>query len=175
MHKARVRSMQRAAQKSRGGTPLRMADVYVDHPPQMASADKPHLDFSKFGKTEDFWKIITVIKAAHKGGIGTASEVSKLLNKLHLKTAIGETWTPRLAWFAGSAMRAQTQRSVEHSAHKPNDSKAAGDPTFNDQVARIVTSRLCEIQTAYEASKATLGDVGSDLMALKHRLEGKKP
>ncbi|MFZ1725471.1 MAG: hypothetical protein WAU13_02295, partial [Albidovulum sp.] len=103
MSKAKVRSMQRGAQKRSSEPVVRMQDIYKKSPPIIASEDRPHLDFLKYGKLEQVTKIKTVVEAAKKNEIGTASEICKILNKLSIKTAIGGKWTPRLVWFAAEA------------------------------------------------------------------------
>lgn len=168
MSKSKVRSMQRGAQKRSDQPPIPMQEIYKDHPPQISNMDKPHLNFIKFSKPAHVDKIKTVIEAADKNGIGTASEISRLLNKLLLRTAIGENWTPRLAWFAASEFRKQSRNAKRVHSLKQND-----ETKFQSLVKRAVNSRLDEIRNEFEASKPTLGEVLPELAALKMRLEGK--
>ena len=172
MHKATVRSMQRGAQYRSSETPIRMRDIYKEHPPRIASTDKPHLDFLKYGKPEQVVRIRMVIEAAKKNGIGTASEVSHLLNKLLIKTAIGEKWTPRLAWFAAAEIKAENQAHKARTTGGDIRGTSKSDTKFRDMVNRVVKSRLDEIRAEFEASKPTLGEASPELAALKKRLEG---
>lgn len=144
-----------------------MQDIYKNHPPRIASLDKPHLDFRKYGKPEQVAEIKLVIEAAKKNGIGTASEISRLLNKLLIKTAIGEKWTPRLAWFAAAAVTDHLRQT------RSTNSNAPGASQFRDKVNRLVKSRLDEIRAEFEASNPTLGETSPQLAALKKRLESK--
>lgn len=172
MRKAKVRSMQRGAQKRSGKSPIRMQDIYKKHPPKIASADKPHLDFLKYGKPEQIVLIRAVIEAAKKNGIGTASEISRILNKMLIKTAIGEKWTPRLAWFAAAAVKAH---NLPHEVRAPGRSiekQSRTETKFRDMVNRVVKSRFKEISSEIEASTPTLGEALPELAALKRRLEG---
>lgn len=149
-----------------------MQDIYSKHPPRIASADRPHLDFLKYGKPEQVVQITVVIEAAKKNGIGTASEISRILNKLLIRTAIGEKWTPRLAWFAASALAVHRTRSEKQSPHRGTDGKSQDEAKFRDKVNRVVKSRLAEIRDEFEASKPTLGEASPELMELKRRLAG---
>lgn len=171
MSKAKVRSMQRGAQKRSSEPPIQMQDIYKKHPPKIASADKPHLDFLKYGKPEQVLQIRTVIEAAKKNGIGTASEISRLLNKLLIKTAIGEKWTPRLVWFAAAAVRAHSSENRARSSGGGVGERSRAETKFHDMVNRVVKSRLEEIRTEFEESKPKLGDASPELMELKRRLE----
>lgn len=172
LHKAKVRSMQRGAQYRSSEAPIRMQDIYKEHPPRIASVDKPHLDFLKYGKPEQVVRIRTVIEAAKKNGIGTASEISHLLNKLLIKTAIGEKWTPRLAWFAAAAIKAENQAQKVRTTGGDIEGSSKSDTKFRDIVNRVVKSRLDEIRAEFEASKPTLGEASPELAALRKRLEG---
>lgn len=165
--------MQRGAQKRSSEPSIRMQDIYKKHPPKIASADKPHLDFLRFGKLEQVTKIQAVIEAAKKNGIGTASEISHLLNKLLIKTAIGDKWTPRLAWFAVSAIRSHGQDPDRRKIGQEIGNQQRSDAKFRDLVNRVVKSRLAEIKDEFEASKPTLGEASPELAELKRRLEGK--
>lgn len=172
MSKAKIRSMQRGAQKRSSAPPIKMGDIYKKHPPRISNQDKPHLDFLKFGKPEQVAQIKTVVEAARKNGIGTASEISKLLNKLLIKTAIGENWTPRLAWFASSAIRKDDSNSRRHAKPQTTRSSGNGDANFRTKVDRMIRSRLEEIHEEFNASTPTLGDSLPELAALKKQLEG---
>lgn len=163
--------MQRGAQKRSSEPPVKMQDIYKKHPPKIASVDKPHLDFLKYGKPEQVVRIKTVIEAAKKNGIGTASEISRLLNKLLIKTAIGEKWTPRLVWFAVAAIKAQRSESRPKLAGEGGAGHRLTETKFRDLVNRVVMSRLEEIQTEFENSKPKLGDTSPKLMELKRRLD----
>lgn len=167
MSKAKIRSMQRGAQKRSTAPPIKMSDIYKKHPPKISSQDKPHLDFLKFGKPEQVAQLKTVIEAAQKNGIGTASEISKLLNKILIKTAIGENWTPRLAWFAVSAMRS-TDQTKPQAARISNNA----DANFRTKVDRLIRSRLEAIHEEFDASRPTLGDSLPELAALKKQFGG---
>jgi hypothetical protein len=150
-----------------------MQDIYKDHPPTIASADRPHLDFLKFGRLAQVSKIKMVINAAKKNGIGKASEISRLLNKLLIKTAIGDKWTPRLVWFAVKAMTSKAEDPGERKATRASRTQAYEDAKFRDMVKRVVKSRLDEISDEFEASKPTLGEASAELADLKMRLERK--
>ncbi|MGI9370744.1 MAG: hypothetical protein ACR2O2_18095 [Ruegeria sp.] len=172
MSKAKVRSMQRGAQKRSEEAPIRMQEIYKNHPPRLANGDKPHLDFRKFGKPEQLDKIRTVILAAQQNGIDTASEVSCLLNKLLIKTAIGDSWTPRLAWFAAKVVKSDARASQRSTTPTARSSKK--DVHFRDLVNRVVKSRLEEIKDNFAASQPTLGDASPELLELKRTLEQKR-
>ncbi len=166
--------MQRGAQKRSSEPPVSMQEIYKKHPPKIASLDKPHLDFQKYGKPEQLTRIRTVIEAAKKNGIGTASEISRLLNKLTIKTAIGEQWTPRLAWFAARAVFDETSREADTKPYQKFEHQSRETTKFQDRVNRLVKSRLDAIRSDFEDSKPTLGDVSAELAALKKTLEGQK-
>ena len=172
MSKAKVKSMQRGAHKRSSEPPVSMQDIYSKHPPKIANSDKPHLDFLKYGKPEQVTQIVAVIEAAKKNGIGTASEISRLLNKLLITTAIGEKWTPRLAWFASSALAAHRARPEKQGLHRKLQGKSKDGLRFREKVNRVVKSRLDEIRDEFEASRPTLGEASPELMELKRRLEG---
>lgn len=171
LSKAKVRSMQRGAQKRPSASALRMRDIYDKHPPQMASADKPHLDFLKYGRLERINQITTVIDAAKKNGIGTAAEISHLLNKLLIKTAIGEKWTPRLAWFVAMAIKSQRDGSRVNFSSGTVRAHSDVETNFRDKVDVVVNSRLEEIRSEFEESRPKLGDALPELVQLKKRLE----
>ena len=170
MSKAKIRSMQRGAQKRDRGPPLNLHELYKKHPPRLAKADKPHLDFRRFGKLENVDRIKIVVLAAQKNGIGTASEISSLLNKLLITTAIGEKWTPRLVWFATSAIRAEHSSAAEA---KRLSNRSHNDAKFCDFVNRAIGSRLDEIQNEFDRTKPNLGDAYPELANLKKKLEKK--
>ena len=163
--------MQRGAQKRSNEPPIKMQDVYKKHPPKIASADKPHLDFLKYGKPEQVVRIRTVIEAARKNDIGTAAEISRLLNKLLIKTAIGEKWTPRLVWFAATAIRTQSNENKPEATGKVGAGQRLNETKFRDLVDRVIVSRLEDIRTEFENTKPKLGDASPELMELKKRLD----
>lgn len=163
--------MQRGAQKRSSEPAIKMRDVYERHPPKIASADKPHLDFLKYGRLERVEKIRTVIDAAKKNGIGTAGEISHLLNKLQIKTAIGERWTPRLAWFASAAVKIQGNEIKTRSSSGDSFGSSRSEVKFRDLVDLVVKSRLEEIQSQFEISVPKLGDALPELAELKRRFE----
>ncbi|GAA6159187.1 hypothetical protein NBRC116589_13610 [Ruegeria sp. HU-ET01832] len=172
MSKAKVRSMQRGAQKRSSSPKISMHDIYKKHPPRIATADKPHLDFLKYGKIDQAKQIKTVIEAARKNGIGSAAEISRLLNKLLITTAIGEKWTPRLAWFAASAVRSNTPQSKNLSVGT-DYKRSQNDTKFRNIVNRVVKSRLEEIESEFAASRPTLSEAAPELLELKKRLSRK--
>ena len=72
-----------------------------------------------------------IIRLYAKNGFRKPAEVSRLLNKEHRRTACGESWTPRLAWFLlklsfGSSAKVG-HRSVrkKHEAIEPRSIRAA--------------------------------------------------
>lgn len=170
MRKAKIRSMQRGAQKRDRDLPLNLQELYKKHPPKISKADKPHLDFIRFGKIDKFERIKTVIFAAQKNRIGSASQISSLLNKLSITTAIGEKWTPRLAWFVKSAIR--EERSTEANPKRPTN-RPHKDAKFHFQVNWASKIRLDEMRDKSKKSKLTLGDVCPELVDLKRNLENK--
>ncbi|WP_460273936.1 hypothetical protein [Celeribacter sp. ULVN23_4] len=170
MSKAKIRSMQRGAQKRSSKPPIKMQDIYKKHPPQLSSIDKPHLDFQKYGSLKDVARIKMIVEAARKNEIDTSSEISTLLNKLMIKTAIGEKWTPRLAWFVKRAVNSHGKALHPTKSHV-NQSRS--DREFHDLVRRVVKSRLEEIKSEFEASKPTLGDASPELARLKEQLESR--
>ena len=64
--KSKVRSMQRGAAKRNRSGPIDTHAAYSKHPPRIVSSDKPHLDFLKVGKMDQFERIVSVIEAAQK-------------------------------------------------------------------------------------------------------------
>lgn len=170
MHKSTVRSMQNAARNGAAQNPVYMRDIYKDHPPQISSADKAHLDFVKFGKSDEAEKIRMVISAAKKDGIGAAAEVSKLLNKLRLRTALGEPWTPRLAWFAAAEFRNAASQSLARTA---NATKAAAceSKAFSTTLRAAIKSHLESIREEFSASQPKLGDAHPGLSDLLKRIQ----
>lgn len=170
MHKSTVRSMQNAARNGAAQQPIYMRDIYKDHPPQISSVDKAHLDFVKFGKSGEAAKISMVVSAAKRNGIGAAAEVSKLLNKLHLRTALGEHWTPRLAWFAAAEFRnAEGQSPTRNgTATKPATSEIKA---FSTTVREAIKSHLQSIREEFAATQPKLGDAHPGLSDLLKRLQ----
>lgn len=162
--------MQNAARNGAAQQPVSMRDIYKDHPPQISSIDKAHLDFVKFGKSVEAAKICMVVSAAKKNGIGAAAEVSKLLNKLNLRTALGELWTPRLAWFAAAEFR---NAASQPPTKKGNASKAAASEStaFSTAVMAAIQSHLQSIREDFAASQPKLGDAHPGLSDLLKRMQ----
>lgn len=165
--KAKIQSMQRGALHREDAELFDKNELYRKHPPQIANSDKPHLDFIRFKKTERVPRILSVIKAARANGIGTASEVSGILNKIGVLTAIDEKWSPRLVWFAASAIL-QNDAQVRSLKHRNNSgSKSPPDRAeFERLVSRTVRSRLSDIQEGFHASRSALGDAAPELSQL---------
>ncbi len=164
--KSKIRSMQRgAAKRDRNPSPT-SREIYAKHPPKISSADRPHLDFIKYGRMERVSRIVMVIDAARRNGIGNAANIAAILNKTRTYTAIGERWTPRLAWFAVSALR-QTG-SKEPATRFP---VASGSVEFEKRIERAVRSRLDEIQSEFKKAKPKLGDVSLELRKLKDAMK----
>lgn len=162
--------MQRGAQKGDRDPPFNLHELYKRHPPRNSKADKPHLDFIRFGKVDNVKLIKVAILAAQKSDIGTASEISSLLNKLLITAVIGEKWTPRLVWFVTSAIRVErsTEANVKRRTNRPHK-----DAKFRDLVNRTIKSRLDGIRDEFDKSKLTLGDINPELAELKRKLEEK--
>jgi hypothetical protein len=86
-----------------------------------------------------------IIRLYAKNGFRKPAEVSRLLNKEHRRTACGESWTPRLAWFLlklsfGSSAKVG-HRSVrkKHEAIEPRSIRAA---TAKAEVASASTDPI---------------------------------
>lgn len=170
--KAKMRSMQRGAMK-REREFVKAQDIYRNHKPKRANADEPHLAFDQFSKAnteEMLFRMNVVSIAASRNGIGSASEVAKLLNKLNFRTAVGAPWTPRLVWFLRQDLKERfaTKRAEVTTAQREKDPELR---KFNDQVTRHVMSRLEAIRAEFEDSKPTLGDVAPGLAALAAKME----
>lgn len=93
--KARSRSMQRGAYK-RDSKP--MGGAGRSCPPRLTDRERPHFGLGTRTTDAFFSKLTPTLLAFHRSRF-PAAKVSQLLNARQLRTACGDPWTPRLAWF----------------------------------------------------------------------------
>lgn len=163
--KAKVRSMQRGA-ATRDREYVSARELYDQSPPKLT---KPELSHFQFGDRvfDDFFESISPRLAAASASGLTASQVSNVLNKAKIKTARGEEWTPRLAWFLMSVWRKVGKSQLKSSGKNDQQSHLDRD------VERLRVSRLKD-EMRKEFHLPTWADAFPDLLALKSRLEGER-
>lgn len=101
--KARSRSMQRGAYK-RDGRHLGKGVLHQACPPRLTDRERSHFGLGT-RTTDDFFTSLTPVLLAFHHNRFTAAKVSQLLNARQVRTACGDPWTPRLAWFLMSIWR----------------------------------------------------------------------
>ncbi len=123
--KSTVRSMQRGALMRSDEAPITNADLYKASPPLLTDDELAHFKFGNRSINDFFLGVSDVLKACHHSHLA-AAEVAKVLNKKKSRTACGETWTPRLAWFLMKTWRTvhyqkmKNERQAEKIANRRN-------------------------------------------------------
>jgi len=74
------------------------ADLYKLSPPLLADEEMAHFQFGNRSINDFFFGFSDILKACHHNHM-PAGDVSKILNTQNARTACGQAWSPRLAWF----------------------------------------------------------------------------
>jgi hypothetical protein len=98
MHKGKSKSMQRGA-AVRDRTSMSKEDFYSGTKIELTEAEVKHFHFGTNDVASFVGQIEPTIRHYANNGFRKPRDVSRLLNKEHKRTACGEAWTPRLAWF----------------------------------------------------------------------------
>lgn len=98
MHKGKSKSMQRGA-VVRDRTFVSKEEFYSGTRIELTEAEVQHFHFGTNDVVSFTDQIEPTIRLYAKNGFRKPSDVSRLLNKEHKRTACGEAWTPRLTWF----------------------------------------------------------------------------
>jgi len=118
--KSKVRSMQRGTHRRERDTPDRTPD-YENFNPIMRPEDEMCLGISN-GKLDDLLnRTADKVNGFKKAGFKKASDVSRLLNKAGVKTAMATDWSPRLVWFL---MRQLHQKKLLTPLSKPERARS---------------------------------------------------
>jgi hypothetical protein len=94
--KAKSRSMQRGAYK-RNGRPMG-GNLNLACPPRLTDRERLHFGLGTRTTDDFFSKLTPTLLAFHRSRF-PAGKISQLLNARQIRTACGDPWTPRLAWF----------------------------------------------------------------------------
>lgn len=175
--KSKVRSMQRGAHKRGDETPVTNADLYKQSPPLLTDAELAHFRFGNRSINDFFLGLSDVLLACHKNHL-PAAEVSKLLNAKRARTACGELWTPRLAWFLMKTWRTvhfqklALEREKRQEAAKAKRSDRPARPE-NSAIERAVQRQQADtfqkvLRTYFK--NPTLGEIFPELGSLKEAL-----
>jgi hypothetical protein len=98
MHKGKSKSMQRGAVVG-DRTFMSKEDFYSGTKIELTEAEVKHFHFGTNDVATFVDHIEPTIRVYAKNGFRKPADVSRLLNKENKRTACGEGWTPRLAWF----------------------------------------------------------------------------
>lgn len=170
--KSKVRSMQRGALLRSDEAPVTNADLYKVSPPLLTDKEIAHFQFGNRSINDFFLGLSDILKACHHNHLA-AADISKVLNKQNARTACGQAWTPRLAWFLMKTWRTvyfnkleQARESKRAAERKSLDSTAAD---IERSVARQQAHAFQKVLRNY-FKNPTLGEIFPELGALKQTL-----
>lgn len=120
--KAKVRSMQRGAHKREKDRRPGNQDLYEKVPPRLTDREKVHFGLGTRTVDSFITKLAPILLACHKSRM-PAARICDMLNERQIRTACGDPWTPRLAWFLMATWRkvhfAQSESPAAGSKPKP--------------------------------------------------------
>jgi len=110
--KSKVRSMQRGTLQ-RERAPQDKTPDYANFDPIMSYAEGLHFG-SEAAQRDDFLaKIDLVVRGFVKAGFSRPADLSRLLNKRHIRTLVGDQWSPRLCSFLKKELTRYRQRETD--------------------------------------------------------------
>ena len=107
MSKAHTRSTQRGTRKSGRTFVPNTQELYKTSPPRLARHEKANFEFGEKRQEQFVESFRNFIGVCNKNGFTKPKDISEQLNKNGFKTACGNIWTRRLAWFLLSLLRSQ--------------------------------------------------------------------
>ena len=121
MSKAHTRSTQRGARKSGRTFAPDTQKLYNVSPPILTHGEKANFEFGEMRQDKFVKSFREFIRTCKKNGFSKPEDISKQLNKNGYKTACGNTWTRRLAWFLLSLLYnkepANRPKRTQHTAN----------------------------------------------------------
>ena len=173
--------MQRGALLRSDGPQVTNADLYEQSPPLLTDDELVHFQFGNRSIDAFFLGVSDILLACHQSR-QSAGEVSRVLNKAQVRTACGEAWTPRLAWFlmktwrtvhfekqALARQRAQDSRRIE-----PTPGPERVDDTPIERAARRQSAASFQRVLKTYFKNPTLGEIFPQLGALKTALQAQE-
>lgn len=170
--KSKVRSMQRGALLRSDEAPVTNADLYKVSPPLLTDDEMAHFQFGNRSINDFFLGLSDILKACHHNHLA-AADVSKVLNKQNARTACGQAWTPRLAWFLMKTWRTvyfnklELARQAKQAEEQQTRGSMAAD--IERSIARQQTHTFQKVLRNY-FKNPTLGEIFPELGALKQTL-----
>lgn len=170
--KSKVRSMQRGALLRSDAVPVTNADLYKVSPPLLTDEEMAHFQFGNRTINDFFLGVSEVLKACHHNHLA-AAEVSKVLNTQNARTACGQPWTPRLAWFLMKTWRTvhfhKLEQEREGRKAAERQAVAAKSSEIDRAVARQEAHTFQKVLRNY-FKNPTLGEIFPELGALRQTL-----
>jgi hypothetical protein len=122
MSKRKSIQMERMS-RGRSGGRVTNKELYAVSPPRLTKAENCHFRFGSVTEEVLFGRIDSILRASSRAS-HTASKVANALNRANKKTACGEKWDRRLAWFAMRTwqdVQAQVDRPLSVTKDRPID------------------------------------------------------
>jgi hypothetical protein len=175
--KSKVRSMQRGALHRVDETPVTNADLYRQSPPLLTDDELVHFRFGNRSINDFFEGLSDILQACHHNRLA-AGDVANVLNKKQLRTACGESWTPRLAWFLMKTWRTVYFQKQALARQRKNDPNQVENPRAVKNEKEEVVDRAAQRQQSFSFQRIlkdyfknpTFGEVFPELGALKQAL-----
>jgi len=179
--KSKVRSMQRGALHRSDEPPVTNAELYRQSPPLLTDDELIHFRFGNRSINDFFESMSEILQACHHNRLA-AGDVAKVLNKKQVRTACGESWTPRLAWFLMKTWRTVYFQKQALERQRKSDLKSTENSPVVRNGREEVIDRAAQRQKAFSFQRVlknyfknpTFGEVFPELGALKQALLAKE-
>jgi hypothetical protein len=123
MHKGRSKSMQRGA-VIKDRIYISREEFYSGTAIDLTEAEVKHFHFGSHDVASFVDKLEPTVRLYAKNGFRKPRDVSRLLNKEGKRTACGDAWTPRLAWFLLKLMFGSNAKPRSQPARKAEVAEA---------------------------------------------------
>lgn len=175
--KSKVRSMQRGAHKRSDEAPVTNAELYKVSPPLLTDDELAHFKFGNRSIDNFFLGLSDILQACHHNRM-SAADVAKILNAQKARTACGDPWSPRLAWFLMKTWRTVYFQKLEMERQRRQASKTTGKPLGEERASHSTIDRAVARQQAQTYQRVlrnyfknpTLGEIFPELGVLKQSL-----
>lgn len=109
--KSKVRSMQRGAHQHDRG-PQDTTPDYANFAPIMSRSEGLHFGSEGAQRDEFLGRLDNVVRSLVKAGFGKPTDISRLLNRQHVRTFVGDQWSPRLCSFLKKELAVYRKRET---------------------------------------------------------------
>ena len=120
----------------------------------LAEAEKAHFAIGSERHASWLDSIEPIVRMMTRNGFRKPKDISRLLNKQFVKTAIGQPWTPRLAWFLLGFLYSdeRKKRRIPRPSFRPTQTRITNATLLpkRDLTKEEMANRLRALQAYYQ-------------------------